>query len=77
VVFGKTTTVAIDLNTLGSDGYRIDGAAVNDQLGAALAGAGDVAGDGRLDILLGAPLADNNGRTDSGSAYTSVSPACS
>jgi hypothetical protein len=77
VVFGKTTTVAIDLNALGTQGYRIDGAGAQDQSGAALAGAGDVDGDGRPDILFGGPTADNNSRTDSGSAYTFLSPACS
>jgi hypothetical protein len=31
--------------------------------------AGDVNGDRRPDVLVGAPNADNNGRTASGSAY--------
>jgi len=77
VVFGKTTTATIDLNALGIQGYRIDGAGAQDQSGAALAGAGDVDGDGRPDILFGSPTTDNNSRTDSGSAYTFLSPACS
>jgi predicted ribosomally synthesized peptide with SipW-like signal peptide len=77
VVFGKTTTTAIDLASLGGQGYRIDGAGAGDQSGGALAGAGDVNGDGRPDLLVGATTADNNGRTDSGSAYTFLSPACS
>jgi hypothetical protein len=77
VVFGKTTTTTIDLNAFGTQGYRVDGAAADGESGSALAGAGDVDGDGRPDILFGAPLADNNGRTDSGSAYTFISPACS
>jgi hypothetical protein len=77
VVFGKTTTTTIDLNALATQGYRVDGAAADGESGAALAGAGDVNGDGRPDILFGAPLADNNGRNDSGSAYTFLSPACS
>jgi hypothetical protein len=34
-----------------------------------VAGAGDVNGDGRADVIIGAYLAGNNSRTDSGSAY--------
>jgi hypothetical protein len=47
---------------------RIDGAAPGDNAGR-VAGGGDVNGDGRVDILVGAELADGNGREDSGSAY--------
>jgi hypothetical protein len=77
VVFGKTTATAIDLSTIGSQGYRIDGAGAGDQAGGALAGGGDINGDGRPDLLFGALTADNNARTDSGSVYTFLSPACS
>jgi hypothetical protein len=68
VVFGKATTTNVDLYTLGSGGFRIAGAVANDESGDDVAGAGDVNGDGRQDVLLGAPKADNNG-SSSGSAY--------
>jgi uncharacterized protein YaiE (UPF0345 family) len=71
VLFGKASTGTVDLaalNAAGSDGFRIDGAVTNDQAGTAVADAGDVNADGRADVIVGAPLADNNA-TSSGSAY--------
>lgn len=46
----------------------IGGAGVNDGLGASVASAGDVNGDGYGDLVVGAPLADVGGRTDAGTA---------
>ena len=82
VVFGKASTTNIDLAALGTGGDRIDGAGggtppnpptdsgtLGDQAGYSVAGAGDLTGDGRADVLVAAPGADNNGRSDSGSAY--------
>lgn len=69
VVFGTPSLGTIDLADLGAAGFRIDGAAANDAAGFSVSGAGDLNGDGRADILLGAPGADNNGRDASGSAY--------
>src|SRR5439155_7846122 len=53
VVFGKPTSGPVDLDALGDGGYRIDGAKVEDEVGLALAGAGDVDGDGRPDLVVG------------------------
>jgi len=76
VVFGQKTNDPADVTLTritarnGSRGARIDGAARNDQLGTAVAGsAGDLNGDGRADVLVGAPFAHNTG-PESGSVYT-------
>lgn len=69
VVFGKASNTVVNLRGLGTSGFQIHGANVNDRLGASLALAGDVNGDGRADLLLGAPTASNTGRIESGSAY--------
>lgn len=70
VVFGSAAPSGVDLSALGaSRGFRIGGAASSDETGAAVAGAGDVNGDGLDDIIVGAPSTDNNGRDLSGSAY--------
>ena len=69
VVFGKATPGDIDLAELGSGGFRIDGANPYDNAGNSVAGIGDMNGDERPDVLIGAEGASNNGRRDSGSAY--------
>jgi len=69
VVYGSGTQTDIDLNSLGAAGFRIDGAAARDFSGRSVAGAGDVNGDGKADVIIGAPTAGNNGRTNSGSSY--------
>jgi hypothetical protein len=69
VVFGKTGTATVDLAGLGSDGFRIDGATAWDYSGSTVTGAGDVNGDGRADVIVAAPRADNNGRDGSGSTH--------
>ncbi len=68
VVFGKATTSAVDLASLGSAGIAPNGEAAGDQAGRAVGGAGDVNGDGYADLLVGAEDAQPNGAA-SGRAY--------
>ncbi len=69
VVFGQATVNPVSLAALATSGYRADGAAVEDHAGRRVSAAGDVNGDGRPDVLIGAEQADNNDRFDSGSVY--------
>jgi hypothetical protein len=69
VVFGAPGSANVDLAALGPYGFRIDGAAADDQTGTPVGGGGDVNGDGRADVIVGAFHADNNGRSNSGSAF--------
>ena len=77
VVFGKDSSFsgAIDISDIidlgGTVGLRINGEAANDQSGYSVASAGDINGDGKDDIIIGAPFADPNGNSDSdsGSSY--------
>src|SRR4051812_25051982 len=57
VIFGRADSSPIDLANLGAAGYRIDGALPGDEAGFALAPAGDLDGDGRGDLVIGAPAA--------------------
>jgi len=71
VVFGKSSTAALDLSAIaaGSGGFVINGHSVGDRSGTSVAGAGDVNGDGLADLIVGAPLADPSGRTNAGRGY--------
>ena len=69
VLFGGSLPTTVDLAELGSRGFRIDGAEDGDTAGYAVAGAGDVNGDGRADVVVGAPGAEANDREDAGAAY--------
>ncbi|MBC7986179.1 MAG: FG-GAP repeat protein [Sphingomonadaceae bacterium] len=70
VIFGRAAGIgAIDLSSLAAaDGFRIDGAAGQDQAGAGISG-GDINGDGFSDIMVGAPGHDGSNGSYSGAAY--------
>lgn len=53
VVFGRERSGSLNLAQLGRGGFRIDGVAPYDDPSALVAGAGDVNGDGRADIIAG------------------------
>ncbi len=57
VLLGKATFAArLDLDDLsGAAGFRVEGQSAGDHAGRAAAGGGDVNGDGRDDLLIGAP----------------------
>ncbi len=60
VVFGKATTTSVNLDdvTLGTGGFKIVGLAAGALTGAVLASTGDLNGDGRGDVVIGAPGID-------------------
>jgi hypothetical protein len=69
--YGKTSDFgsSFDLSTLdGSNGFKINGIAANDQAGISISNAGDINGDGINDLIIGAPNADPNS-TSSGQSY--------
>jgi hypothetical protein len=72
VVFGGSEVGSggtLELSTLdGSNGFVLNGVARDDRTGTSVSAAGDVNGDGVDDLLIGADLADPNGRY-SGASY--------
>ena len=70
VVFGKTDSIAVNLSevTSGIGGFAINGEAAGDNSGFSVSGAGDVNGDGKDDLIVGAFGADPNGDS-SGKSY--------
>jgi hypothetical protein len=71
VVFGKHDGAAADVADvrLGRGGFAIRGYGFGDNSGWSVAGAGDLNGDGLADLLIGAPGADSDTRTDAGESY--------
>ncbi|MFM8299063.1 MAG: integrin alpha, partial [Microcystis aeruginosa] len=64
VVFAEDYNQVNDLNNLGSNGLLLTGQALS-ELGYSIANAGDVNGDGKSDLIIGAPGLNNN----QGAAY--------
>jgi hypothetical protein len=71
VVFGKTSTTAIDLSAVaaGTGGFVINGQCAGDNSGSAAASAGDVNGDGLADLIVWAPNSDPAAGSNAGRAY--------
>jgi Ca2+-binding RTX toxin-like protein len=72
VVFGSNSGfgAGLDLSELnGSNGFAINGIAVNDLSGSSVSSAGDVNGDGFDDLIIGAVSADPNGIGGAGQSY--------
>jgi|688.fasta_scaffold23724_2 hypothetical protein len=71
VVFGKTSTTAINLSAIaaGSGGFVIDGEATGDRSGTSVASAGDVNGDGLADLIVGGHYSDPAAGNNAGRSY--------
>ncbi|MEO8377755.1 MAG: VCBS repeat-containing protein [Candidatus Sumerlaeota bacterium] len=53
LIFGKSSSSAVDVSALSTEGFKMVGAANGQGVGSRVAGAGDINGDGRGDLLLG------------------------
>jgi hypothetical protein len=71
VVFGKTTTSAIELSAIagGNGGFVIFGQCTSDESGTSVASAGDVNGDGLADLIVGAHVSDPAAGDGAGRSY--------
>jgi hypothetical protein len=80
VVFGASGGfgASLELSALdGSNGFALNGVAASDYSGRAVAGAGDVNGDGFDDLIVGAPGADPNGDFRARATWCSARAAAS
>lgn len=70
VVWGRTATSVVQLTSVaaGTGGFRITGEAAGDAAGTTLASIADLDGDGRAELLIGAPGNDAGG-ADAGAVY--------
>jgi hypothetical protein len=69
LVRGSTEPATVNLSNLGARAVRVDGGAPGEGLGSSLAVVGDVNGDGRGDIMLGAPGISRPGEPQLGGGY--------
>lgn len=72
VVFGRLGGfgATLDLGALtGADGFTISGVDAGDHAGWSVSSAGDLNGDGRADLVIGALYADPGGRDNAGETY--------
>ena len=68
VVFGKTDTTVVDLDSLGAGGFSIEGFGSFDNACTAISGLGDFNGDGLSELAVGSPN-DENGLGFQGRVY--------
>jgi hypothetical protein len=71
VVFGKSTTTAVNLSDIavGTGGFVINGQTAGDQSGIGASSAGDVNGDGLADLIVGASYSDPLAGSSAGRSY--------
>ncbi len=74
VVFGKSDGSVVDLENVGDGGFRLDGVEPADYAGYSVSVAGDVNGDGAVDLMIGAPNSNPGGLGNAGTVYVVFGP---